>query len=107
MLGKQGWRLLTNPNTLVARLFKARYYPNTSFAEAQLGSNHSYVWRSILAAQPAILQCSHIQIGGGQQTVIGSAPCLPDMDSGFITSTLPTSINSVTIDNLMVSNQRR
>ncbi|KAH9678675.1 putative reverse transcriptase/RNA-dependent DNA polymerase [Citrus sinensis] len=107
MLGKQGWRLLTNPNTLVAHLFKARYYPNTSFAEAQLGSNPSYVWRSILAAQLAILQGSRIQIGGGQQTVIGSAPWLPDMDNGFITSTLPASINSATVDSLMVPNQRR
>ncbi|KAH9763510.1 reverse transcriptase domain-containing protein [Citrus sinensis] len=107
MLGKQGWRLLTNPNTLVARRFKARYYPNTSFAEAQLGSNPSYVWRSILAAQPAIRQGSRIQIGGGQQTSIGSAPWLPDNDSGFTTSNLPASISSATVDSLMVPNQRR
>ncbi|KAH9802749.1 reverse transcriptase domain-containing protein [Citrus sinensis] len=107
MLGKQGWRLLTNPNTLVARLFNARYYPNTSFAEAQLGSNPSYVWRSILAAQPAIRQGSRIQIGGGQQTSIGSAPWLPDNDSDFTTSNLPASISSATVDSLMVPNQRR
>ncbi|XP_024033517.1 uncharacterized protein LOC112095650 [Citrus clementina] len=107
MLGKQGWRLLTNPNTLVARRFKARYYPNTSFAEAQLGSNPSYVWRSILAAQPAIRQGSRIQIGGGQQTSIGSAPWLPDNDSDFTTSNLPASISSATVDSLMVPNQRR
>lgn len=50
MLGKQGWHLLTNPGTLVAKLFKARYYPQTFFTEAALGSNPSYVWRSILAA---------------------------------------------------------
>ena len=44
MLGKQGWCLLTNLNTHVARLFKARYYPNTSFVEALLGSNPTYVY---------------------------------------------------------------
>ena len=54
MLGKEGWRLLTNLNSHVARLFKARYYPKTAFLEASLGSNPSYVWRSILAAQKAI-----------------------------------------------------
>ena len=64
MLGKQGWRLLTNPNILVARLFKVRYYPNTSFAEARLGSNPRYVWRSILTAHPTIIRGSRIQIGG-------------------------------------------
>ncbi|KAH9748984.1 putative reverse transcriptase/RNA-dependent DNA polymerase [Citrus sinensis] len=90
MLGKQGWRLLTNPNILVARLFKVRYYPNTSFAEARLGSNPRYVWRSILTAHPTIIRGSRIQIGG---------------DNGFISSTIPANITSATVDSLMVPNQ--
>ena len=77
MLGKQGWHFLTNPNSLVARLFKARYFPNTSFLEASLGSNPSYIWRSILAAQTAISLSSSIRIRGGHETVIGHAPWLP------------------------------
>jgi hypothetical protein len=27
LLAKQGWRLITNPQSLVARMFKAKYYP--------------------------------------------------------------------------------
>ena len=26
MLAKQGWRLISNPNSLVAQIYKARYY---------------------------------------------------------------------------------
>ena len=33
MLGKQGWQLLTNTSSLVARIFNARYYPTSSFLE--------------------------------------------------------------------------
>ncbi|XP_019184990.1 PREDICTED: uncharacterized protein LOC109179969 [Ipomoea nil] len=51
LLAKQGWRLLKNPNSLVAHLYKARYYPNTDFMNAKLGVNPSYCWRSILAGQ--------------------------------------------------------
>ncbi|KAH9704682.1 reverse transcriptase domain-containing protein [Citrus sinensis] len=107
MLGKQGWRFLTNPNSLVARLFKARYFPNTSFLEASLGSNPSYVWRSILAAQNAISLGSRIRIGGGHETVIGHAPWLSDQDNGFITSSLPTYLSNATVDSLMALNLRR
>ncbi|KAH9728256.1 putative reverse transcriptase/RNA-dependent DNA polymerase [Citrus sinensis] len=107
MLGRQGWRLLTNPDSLVACLFKARYYLKTGFLEASLGSNPSYVWRSILAAQKAISQGSRIRIGGGREIAISQAPWLPDQDNGFITSLLPNHLTSATMDSLMVPNQRR
>ena len=44
---KQGWRLLQHPHSLVSRIFKAKYFPNTNFLEAKLGSKPSYAWRSI------------------------------------------------------------
>ena len=31
LLGKQGWNFIHNPNTLVARLFKAKYFPHGSY----------------------------------------------------------------------------
>ena len=34
LLCKQGWRLLSKPKYLVAKIFKARYYRNSSFLEA-------------------------------------------------------------------------
>ncbi|CAN0876465.1 hypothetical protein LINGRAHAP2_LOCUS11329, partial [Linum grandiflorum] len=49
--GKQGWRLLANPNTLVARIFKAKYYPRKELLTVPLGNNPSFVWKSIRKAQ--------------------------------------------------------
>lgn len=37
MLGKQGWRLLTKVSSLVAKVLKAWYFPNSSFVKASLG----------------------------------------------------------------------
>jgi hypothetical protein len=31
MLGKQGWRLMTNPSSLCARVLKGKYYPHGDF----------------------------------------------------------------------------
>jgi hypothetical protein len=47
MVAKQGWNIMTNPSSLVARLYKARYFPNCSFFEAKIGHNPSYAWRGI------------------------------------------------------------
>lgn len=43
MLGKQGWRLCTNTDSLVSRVFKARYFADENFLTAKLGTNPSYV----------------------------------------------------------------
>lgn len=48
MLAKQGWRLVKHPDSLITKLLKARYYPNHSFWDAQLGTSPSFSWRSIL-----------------------------------------------------------
>ena len=51
LLAKQGWRLQTNPNSLVYRVLKARYFPQCEFIEASLGNNPSYSWHSVLSAK--------------------------------------------------------
>jgi hypothetical protein len=40
MLGKQ-------PNLLISKLFKARYFLHCDFLTSKLGHNRSFVWRSI------------------------------------------------------------
>ncbi|XP_024163967.1 uncharacterized protein LOC112170934 [Rosa chinensis] len=70
MLAKQGWRLLSNPNSLIARLYKARYYPNNSFWEAELGDSPSFSWRSILQGRPVLKAGVQWCIGDGTQVNI-------------------------------------
>ena len=41
-LAKQGWRLQQNANSLVHRLFKARYFADRPFKEAVLGKRPSF-----------------------------------------------------------------
>jgi hypothetical protein len=51
LLARQGWRLLHHPQSLVCRILKAKYFPHTSFLEAQVSGNVSYIWRSICEAR--------------------------------------------------------
>lgn len=41
MLRKQCWNLISNPNAVVSRILKAKYFPKGDFLESQLGSNPS------------------------------------------------------------------
>lgn len=47
MLAKQAWRLHTNPTSLIAQVYKAKYYPHLDILKANIGTTPSYAWRSI------------------------------------------------------------
>jgi hypothetical protein len=41
MIAKQGWNIMTKPHSLVAKIYKARYFPNSSLFDSKLGHNPS------------------------------------------------------------------
>lgn len=43
LIAKEGWGIIQNSEALMTRVLKARYFKNSSFMEAKLGSNPSFV----------------------------------------------------------------
>ncbi|XP_022715253.1 uncharacterized protein LOC111274681 [Durio zibethinus] len=51
LLGKQGWRILRRPGSLVRQVLKAKYFPQSSFMPAKLGASSSLTRRSVRSAK--------------------------------------------------------
>ena len=47
LLSRQAWRLITRPNSLCARVLKARYYPNGKLEDTVFSGNASSSWQAI------------------------------------------------------------
>ncbi|XP_019183947.1 PREDICTED: uncharacterized protein LOC109178852 [Ipomoea nil] len=103
LLAKQGWRLLTNPESLVARVFKARYYPTSSFYEATIGGNPSYAWRSIFAGQALLKSGCRRRIGNRRSTRVLHHPWLPNVIDPYVTSTHPGLSQDLLVSDLIDS----
>ncbi|CAJ2642045.1 unnamed protein product [Trifolium pratense] len=104
MLGKQGWHLLTNHDTILSRIFKAKYYPKTGFLEANLGHNPSYVWRSIHASQVVVRRGLKWRLGNGNNINVWKQPWLRDDHQTHVTTEMITGREDMRVAGLVNNN---
>ena len=74
------------------KVFKARYFPNCDFVQAGIGTNPSFAWRSIMAAQDIVKNGIRWQVGNGCSIQIWKDKWLPTLPSHRVVSppsTLP------------------
>ena len=70
MLGKQGWRLITRPDSLCGKVLKGRYFYDRNFLSSTRKKHASHTWRSILAGREVLERGLIKQIGDGSSTHI-------------------------------------
>jgi hypothetical protein len=76
----------------VARIYKAKYFPNTTFMKTQIGHMASYTWRSILHAKWILDKGCYWTIGDGETTNIWEDKWLPHQN-GFKVWSRPQNIH--------------
>ncbi|KAL6138049.1 hypothetical protein ACLB2K_063335 [Fragaria x ananassa] len=77
LLAKQGWRLIRQPNSLLAQVLKARYYPSESFMEVEVVKGCSFTWRSILKGRELLKKGLRFQFGNGESISVWDDPWIP------------------------------
>lgn len=76
LIAKQGWRLLTAPHSLFAKIDKARYYPDSNFLDLGLGSSPSFIQTGVMKVLPLFCQGVIKTIGNGMNIGVFKDPCL-------------------------------
>ncbi|CAL1406979.1 unnamed protein product [Linum trigynum] len=66
LLAKVAWRIWKEPNSLLARVFKGKYFPNSSILVAKAGSLPSWGWRGVLHGRDLLVQGLRWQVGSGE-----------------------------------------
>lgn len=98
MLGKQLWRLIEKPNSLFARVFKGRYYKNSSPLEPIRSYSPSYGWRSITSARSLVYKGLIKRVGTGSSISVWNDPWLSSTRPRPANKNLHNSYPDLTVD---------
>ncbi|KAM0986200.1 hypothetical protein ACFX13_013659 [Malus domestica] len=82
LLAKQCWRLIHEPDALLVKVLKARYFPHVSFFEARNGGRASWIWSSLLEGRELLREGAHWQVLNGHQTKLWVDKWLPETTTG-------------------------
>ena len=87
LLVKQGWRIIQNPDSLVARIYK-KYLCHGDFLNSDIGSNPPYAWRSSWNAKKLLNKRLIWRVGDGTSIKIWKDRCVPTPISYGIQSSI-------------------
>jgi ribonuclease HI len=106
MVAKQCWNFITNPNSLVAKVYKARYFPNSSIFASNLGHNPSYAWRSIWNSRHVIMNGCRWKIGDGTRIKVMNDPWLRKDDGKWVQSPQEQGVANLYVNHLLCPNEK-
>lgn len=76
---------------------QARYFSDSDFFNAKLGTNPSYIWRSMIESPEVVRQGCRRCIGDGTSTKNWQIPLLPSMENGFLTTDMTEELRDATV----------
>ncbi|CAN0912295.1 Putative ribonuclease H protein At1g65750, partial [Linum grandiflorum] len=106
LLWKQGWKLFNDPNALVSRIYKAKYYHNEDFLSAKLGHRPSYAWRSIICSQEIIRAGYRWSIGNGGSISMLNKPWLREEDNCYLETPPSLQLMNLTVSDILIPDLR-
>lgn len=107
MLGKQGWKLISDSDALISRIYKAKYYPMGDFISANLGHNPSFTWRSIWSSRALVVDGLRWKVGDGTNINIWQSPWLRDLENPFIETPYDPDLDIVNVCDLIKDDTKR
>lgn len=106
LLAKQGWRLMQKPESLIAQVLRANYFPRESFLSSMVGTWPSFVWRNLLFVIDLLKECLVWRVGDGKSIHIWNERWLPTPTSFLVQSPPRVISGDSTVSTLIDSDLR-
>lgn len=80
LFAKQVWRFISQPELLVSRVFKQKYFPWCELSQAVIRPNSRFIWRGLFSTKHIVLHGMASRIGDRMKVNIWRENWLPSVD---------------------------
>ncbi|XP_057760086.1 uncharacterized protein LOC130980418 [Arachis stenosperma] len=94
LLGKQFWRITTKPQSILAQIYREKYYRYGNSMNAEAGNSPSWGWRSMLEGKKVVEKGLNWRVGSGSTIRIFADLWLPPPYPMSIAPKISTHSNS-------------
>ncbi|XP_018806584.2 uncharacterized mitochondrial protein AtMg00310-like [Juglans regia] len=77
LLAKQEWRIIQEPSSLMAQIYKEKYFPTGHYVDAKLGYCPSQIWRSIWPVMDLVKVEFVWRVGNGKSVKVWKDKWVP------------------------------
>ncbi|XP_022159001.1 uncharacterized protein LOC111025446 [Momordica charantia] len=81
LLAKQSWRILNNPDSVLAKVLKGRYFRNCDLLQAEIRGSPSFIWRSLVWGSELLKDGLRWRIGNGENVNVYRDNWVPNQPS--------------------------
>lgn len=84
LLRKHVWNFIHTPNSLVSRVFKERYFPDSNVLKAERGQGSSFLWSGIRSAKEELAKGFRWVLGNEIDIIATRNPWLRNKDNFIV-----------------------
>nr|DAD41264.1 TPA_asm: hypothetical protein HUJ06_015587 [Nelumbo nucifera] len=106
LLAKTAWRIITNPNSLLTRVLKAKYFLEVSFLNAKARRGCSLGWKNICMGKKILTKGVYWKVGNGNNIKIWLDPWIPSITGFKIPLNCPHNCNLEVVADLIDPNTK-
>lgn len=107
LLGKHVWNFTHNPNSLVSRVFKERYFPDSNVLMAKRGQGSSFLWSGIWSAREELAKGFRWVLGNGNDIVATRDPWLRSKNNFLMEQDQRYEQRNEVVSSLFIQNERK
>lgn len=107
LIGKQCWKLMQEPQSLVARMFKARYYPDSHFLQAKSQAGAGFIWSGMITAKEVLKKGCRWVIGDGKRINAVRDPWLRNKEGFCVDQSTDYGLSNIPVADLILQDARK